>query len=94
MKIKIKRLIWLWWYNNGKILFEGEYLNGYKWNGKFFDEKNNYTELKNGEGIIKDYFTSGTLFYEGHYLNGKCNGKGREYDDQGIVNENAIRIKF
>ena len=71
------------YYNNGKILFEGEYLNGYYWNGKFFDKNNNYTELKNGEGFIKYYYTNGILFYEGNYLNEKWNGEGKEYDGKG-----------
>ena len=35
---------------NGKIYFEGEYLNDKKWNGKEYDNNNNLTyELKNGK---------------------------------------------
>ena len=58
-------------------------MNGYYWNGKFIDEKNNFSELKNGEGIIKDYFTNGKIFFEGKYFNGKWNGKGKQYDSNG-----------
>ena len=83
MNMKKCEFYFRWWYNNGKIIFEGEILDGYKWNGIYFDDKNNYTELKNGEGFIKYYYTNGDLYYEGHYLNGKWNGEGKEYGDQG-----------
>ena len=65
---------------NGTIRFEGEYLNGNKWNGNGYDNKNNiaYT-LKNGNGLIKEYDWNGNLEFEGEYLNGKRNGKGKEY---------------
>ena len=37
------------------IIFEGEYLNGHKWNGKGYDiNKNIINEIKNGKGIIKE----------------------------------------
>ena len=47
---------------NGKLIFEGEYLNGKKWNGKgkeyYSDGKLKFDgEYKNGlkEGYIKEY---------------------------------------
>ena len=44
-------------------MFEGEYLNGKKWNGKGKEyDKNN-----------------GKLIFEGEYLNGEKNGKVKEY---------------
>ena len=47
--------------SDGKLIFEGEYLNGKSWNGKG-KEYYNY---------------NGKLKYEGEYLNGKrWNGKG------------------
>ena len=57
--------------------FEGEYMNGKKWNGNGYDNKNNiaYT-LKNGNGLIKEYYYER---FEGEYLNGKRNGKGKVY---------------
>ena len=65
------------------MIFEGEYLNGKKWNGKGYDINNNIIyELKNGKGFIKEYdFYGGRLKYEGDYLN----GKGKEYDFNGKI---------
>ena len=37
-------------------------------------------ELKDGKGLIKEYFLYGQLVFEGQYLNGKRNGKGKEYN--------------
>ena len=39
------------YYNDGSLLFEGEYLNGKKWNGNGYN-KNGYKEfeLKDGKG--------------------------------------------
>ena len=60
--------------------FEGEYLNGKKWNGRGFDGyQNQVYELKNGKGYIKDYYYKDVLKFEGDYLNGERNGKGKEY---------------
>ena len=69
------------YYYNGKLFFEGEYLNGNKWNGKLYNNtNNNFSELKNGEGYIKEYLlNSDRVIFEGEYLNGKRNGKGKEY---------------
>jgi len=65
----------------GNLKFKGEYLNGLKWNGKGYNIKNEIIyELKNGKGIIKEYYLSGNIKYEGEYLSGNKNGKGREYD--------------
>ena len=60
--------------------FEGNYLNGKKWNGKGYDsnEKVIY-ELKEGKGYIKEYNDFDvTLIFEGEYLYGEKNGKGKE----------------
>ena len=67
-------------YNEGyESSFIGEYLNGKRWNGKFFNRRDNtYCELKNGKGYIKNYNFYGLLF-EGEYLNGEKNGRGKEY---------------
>ena len=63
-------------------MFEGEYYNGYRWNGKIYDNINNNIiyELKNGKGYIKEYNLYNDLIFEGEYLNGKRNGKGKEFD--------------
>ena len=41
------------YYNNEYLKFEGEYLDGKRWNGKEFDLNHNYSELKDGKGLIK-----------------------------------------
>ena len=51
-------------YMDGIAIYEGEYLNGIKWNGK---ERQYFNE-------------SGYILYEGEYLNGqRWNGKGIEF---------------
>ena len=68
----------------GKLKFEGEYLNGNRWNGNGYDNNNNivYT-LKDGKGLIKEYQAGVKLEFEGIYLNGQRNGKGKEYNYKG-----------
>ena len=70
---------------NNKIKFEGEYLNGLKWNGKGYYNNNIIYELKNGKGYVKGYNNDGKLKFEGEYLNGQRNGKGKEYWDDGSL---------
>ena len=67
------------------LLFEGEYLNGVKWNGKGYDLEGKIKyELINGKACsVIEYDNNGQLRYEGEYLNGKRNGKGKEYDYDG-----------
>ena len=62
---------------DGKLIFEGEYLYGRRWEGKGYDKFVNIVyELKEGKGFIKEYDFYGKLKFEGEYLNGKINGKG------------------
>ena len=71
----------------GKLVFEGEYLNG-KFNGKVKEFRGNslrfegeYLEGKKSKG--KEY-EEGKLVFEGEYLNGKrWNGKGEEISFDG-----------
>ena len=71
-------------YENRKLIFEGEHLNGKKWNGKGYDNEGNVIyELTEGKGSVKEYYENGNLKYEGEYLNGERNGKGKEYDING-----------
>ena len=74
-----------------KKKFEGEYLNGQKWNGKGFNINGNIEfEIKNGQGYIKEYNKYGKLKFEGEYSNGQRSGKGKEYyyfDDQILLFE-------
>ena len=67
--------------DNKGLIFEGEFKNGLKWNGKGYDGLNNIVyELKNGKGYVKYYLWNGKLFYECEYINGLRNGKGKEYN--------------
>ena len=62
------------YFDNGKLKFEGEYLNGKRWNGKGYDIFCNIEfEIKNGKGNIKEYNIYGNLVFEGEYLNGGIN---------------------
>ena len=73
------------YYDNGKILFEGEFLNDVKWNGIGYDPEGNIIyKIANGncEGDIKIYDTDGKIHYEGGYLNGLKHGKGKLYGYQ------------
>ena len=66
------------YFKDGKILFEGEYLNGFRWNGRGYDKDGNLTlELKDGNGKGKIFLNE--IIYEGGILNGKKNGQGKEY---------------
>ena len=81
--------------------FEGEYFNDKEWNGKRYDQEGNIMyELKNGKGIKKFYFSGFDfnseynenptlerliLLSEWEYLNGERNGKGKEYDFNGVL---------
>ena len=55
------------------ILFQGEYKNNKRWNGK--GEESN---IKNGNGEGKEYNINGYLEFEGEYKDGK-KFKGKEY---------------
>ena len=72
------------YYSNGKLKFEVEYLNGKRWNIIGDDINNN--KLINGKGFLKecDKYENDVLF-EGEYLNGLRNGKGKEYNEYGIL---------
>ena len=62
--------------DDGNIKFDGKYLNGKKWNGKGYNIKGelNY-EIKNGKGIIKEYYKNGNTYFVCEYINGKIMGK-------------------
>ena len=71
-------------YKNGSLKFDGDYLNGKRWNGKIYNEKfDSIYELKNGRGFIKEYYDNNELNFEGYYINGVKHGKGKEYYDNG-----------
>ena len=69
----------LW--DRADFIFEGEYLNGKKWNGIFKVQiekllNQNY-ELKNGRGLAIEI--NNDRFYEGDFVDGEKNGKGTEF---------------
>ena len=66
----------------GNLIFEGDYFNGKRWNGKIFFENKIY-EIKNGKGTIQEYNSFNNNIFEGEYLYGKRNGKGKEYNPFG-----------
>ena len=65
------------YYDNGKLYFEGEYLNGqrngigkeYDYKGKLKFESIYLNGKRNGKG--KEYYDNGILKFEGEYLNGE-----------------------
>ena len=64
---------------NNKLIFEGEYKNSKRWNGKGYDINGNIIyELNNGNGKVKEYDLDGKLIFECEYLNGEFNGKGKK----------------
>ena len=61
------------------VIFDGEFYNGHRWNGKILDLNGNiFCELKNGKGSINDYI-------EGRFINGELNGKIKIYDNNGKI---------
>ena len=70
---------------DGILIFEGEYINGIKYNGILYDINNpkNKTVIKEGKSkeIIKRYNKDNKLIFEGEYLKGVFDGK--EYNDNG-----------
>ena len=66
------------------MIFDGEYLNGIKWNGKGYGlDKKIIFELKQGKGFIKEKY-SDLYFHEGECSDGKINGKGKKEYNNGI----------
>ena len=73
---------------NCQLKFEGEYLNGEKWNGNGYNNNNIIYSLKDGKGLIKEYNWYGKLKFEGEYLNGeRWNGKGKEFKNGKLIFE-------
>ena len=67
-------------YSYDYLVYEGEYLNGKKWNGIIYNKINNSSFIiKNGNGKGKEYNFHHELKYEGEFINGERNGKGKEY---------------
>ena len=74
------------YYDTGILKFEGEYINGKRWNGKGYNKNGLIQfEIIDGKGEIKEFYEDGKLKFEGEYLNGEKNGKGKEYYDNGNI---------
>ena len=64
------------YYHNGKLKFDGKYLDDKKWNGKIYNPKGKLEfKIIKGNGKAKEYNDDGKLIFEGEYLNGERNGK-------------------
>ena len=73
------------YYSDGKIRFEGEFKDGKKWNGIFYNYHGEKEfEIKNGKGEVKEYNLFGDLLFEGEYNNGE-RYKGIEYNKNGKI---------
>ena len=68
------------YYDEEHLKFEGEYINGKKWNGKGYDiNKNKIYELTNGKGYVIEYDEDNNKLSENEYIYGNKNGNGKEY---------------
>ena len=75
-------------YYNSELKFDGEYLNGKIWNGKGYNKNGKIEfEIKDGKGLVKEYFYDDGIKFEGEYLNGERNGKGKEYYNGKLIFE-------
>ena len=64
------------YYKDGTLKFEGQYLNGKKWNGKGYNKDGKLEfELINGNGKIQ---------FDGVYSNEEKNRKGKIYNDKKV----------
>ena len=73
---------------NGKIRYDGEYVNGkFEGIGKYYYDDGNYyigqwkNGLGNGEGVL--YFKDGRVIYDGEFVNDKFDGRGKFYEPDG-----------
>ena len=67
------------YYKNGKIQYEGDFINGkFEGKGKFIYDNGDYfignfkNGLRNGKGIV--YYSNGNIEIEGDYINNRING--------------------
>ena len=72
------------YYYNGRIKFEGEYLNNKKLIGKEYEQNRNIIYKLNyiigkGKEFVR-HANRTKLLYEGEYLNGEHHRKRKEYD--------------
>ena len=81
------------YFDDGTLLYEGEYLHGKRWNGKgkeysitkFYWILWLFTKIFKFSQLHNYNIFSAKLEYEGEFLNGKRNGKGKEYNADGVL---------
>ena len=88
-----------YYYPNGDIMYEGDYINDEpEGNGKLVMENGNYYsgQFKKGKrhGKGKSYDKDGNLFYEGDFINELPNGKGIMYFDGNKYEGDLVDGKF
>ena len=76
------------YYVNGKIQYEGSFINGkFEGNGKYIYDDNYYFigQYKNGLRNVKgiSYYPDGKILFEGEYINDKREGYGKYNDEDG-----------
>ena len=65
--------------NLNNLIFEGDYSNRKIWNGKNYDKSGNLlSEIKDGNGIVREFYSDGYLKNEKVYINGVLK-KVKEY---------------
>jgi len=87
---------WKYYYTNGKIFSEENYVNGklsgvlknYYSNGNLTEESQYRDGLKNG--LTKIYTEDAILIEETLYVNGKLNGAAKYYDLKGKIKESGV----
>ena len=76
------------YYTNGKIQFEGKYLNNKKWEGIGYGKNGKIDyEIKDGIGTICKYDFEENIKFKGDYINGEIKGNGYEYDSNILIFE-------
>jgi antitoxin component YwqK of YwqJK toxin-antitoxin module len=79
-------------YSNGKIQFDGEYLNGRRWNGQTYTFNGiKEFDIINGEGYIREYNIHGIKTYEGDIVNGIKEGFGKDFSQGKIEYEGIFK---
>ena len=69
---------------DGELIHEAKYLNGYIIDFKEYDKsKKVLNEIKNGKGILREFYNDGKLKYEYEFFNGERNGKAKDYYGDG-----------
>ena len=71
------------YYENGKVKFEGEYLNGKRLKGTGYYNEGSVNLVIEKNGKAKEFYKKGEKLFIGKYSNGERNGSGKEYFKNG-----------